>query len=111
MDLDLDLEPVRGSETDKVRPAVIASDNAANESVVRNDRGVVTVAPLTSDTSRILMFQVLLRSEESRLPKDSEVRCGQVRAIAPKRLLHRAGAVPRQRMIGIGVALRRHPAL
>ncbi|MFE7815176.1 type II toxin-antitoxin system PemK/MazF family toxin [Streptomyces sp. NPDC057433] len=109
--MDLDLEPVRGSEADKVRPAVIVSNDAANESVVRNNRGVVTVAPLTSETSRVLTFQVLLRSEESRLPKDSEVRCGQVRAIASERLLHRVGAVPRQRMTEIDVALRRHLAL
>ena len=33
------------------------------------------------------------------------------RAVAPDRLLHRVGAVPRQRMADIDVALRRHLAL
>ncbi|MFD6325837.1 type II toxin-antitoxin system PemK/MazF family toxin [Streptomyces sp. NPDC058442] len=107
----VDLEPVRGSEANKVRPAVIVANNAANESVVRHDRGVVTVVPLTSNTSRILTFQVFLRADESRLPRDSKAQCEQIRAIAPDRLLHKVGAVPRQRMAEIDVALRRHLAL
>ncbi|WP_055630452.1 type II toxin-antitoxin system PemK/MazF family toxin [Streptomyces hirsutus] len=107
----VDLEPVRGSEASKVRPAVIVSNNAANDSVVRHNRGVVTVAPLTSNTSRVLTFQVFLRSDESRLPKDSKVQCEQLRSVAPDRLLQRVGAVPRQRMAEIDVALRRHLAL
>ncbi|WP_399143920.1 type II toxin-antitoxin system PemK/MazF family toxin [Streptomyces sp. MK7] len=107
----VDLEPARGSEANKVRPAVIVSNDGANESVERNRRGVVTVAPLTSNTARVLTFQVFLRADESRLPKDSKVQCEQVSAVAPERLLQRVGAVPRQRMAEIDVALRRHLAL
>ena len=50
-------------------------------------------------------------ADESRLPKDSKAQCEQVRAVAPERLLQRVGAVPRQRMADIDVALRRHLAL
>ncbi|MFE1251827.1 type II toxin-antitoxin system PemK/MazF family toxin [Streptomyces sp. NPDC058735] len=107
----VDLEPVRGGEAGKGRPAVIVSNDAANESVARHGRGVVTVAPLTSNTSRVLTFQVLVRSEESRLPKDSKVQCEQVRAVGPDRLLHKVGAVPRPRMAEVDRALRRHLAL
>ncbi|MGW1886455.1 type II toxin-antitoxin system PemK/MazF family toxin [Streptomyces sp. NPDC002133] len=107
----VDLEPARGSEANKVRPAVIVSNDGANQSVERNGRGVVTVAPLTSNTSRVLTFQVLLRADESRLPKDSKVQCEQVRAVAADRILQRVGSVPRQRMAEIDVALRRHLAL
>nr|WP_302185981.1 type II toxin-antitoxin system PemK/MazF family toxin [Streptomyces sp. AC550_RSS872] len=107
----VDLEPARGSEANKVRPAVIVSNDGANESVERNDRGVISVVPLTSNTTRILSFQVFLRADESRLPKDSKVQCEQVRAVAPQRLLQRVGVVPRQRMADIDVALRRHLAL
>jgi mRNA interferase MazF len=107
----VDLEPTRGGEANKVRPAVIVSNNGANESVERNNRGVVTVVPLTSNTSRVLSFQVFLSAGESRLAKDSKAQCEQVRAVAPQRVLQRVGSVPRQRMAEIDVALRRHLAL
>ncbi|MFJ3171201.1 type II toxin-antitoxin system PemK/MazF family toxin [Streptomyces roseus] len=107
----VDLEPTRGNEANKIRPAVIVSSNPANESVARNGRGVVTVVPLTSNTERVLSFQVFLRRDETRLPKDSKVQCEQVRAVSPVRIHQLVGAVPRQRMAEIDAALRRHLAL
>ncbi|MFE9140603.1 type II toxin-antitoxin system PemK/MazF family toxin [Streptomyces tubercidicus] len=107
----VDLEPVRGSEASKVRPAVIVSNNGANQSVESNRRGVVTVVPLTSNTSRVLSFQVFLGADECRLPKDSKAQCEQLRAIALERVLHKVGSVPRQRMAEVDAALRRHLAL
>ncbi|GAA3175621.1 MULTISPECIES: type II toxin-antitoxin system PemK/MazF family toxin [Streptomyces] len=107
----VDMEPVRGSEANKTRPAVIVSNDGANRAVERHGRGVVTVVPLTSNTSRVLAFQVFLPAGESRLPKDSKAQCEQVRAVAPDRMRQRIGAVPRQRMTEIDVALRRHLAL
>ncbi|MFI9076878.1 type II toxin-antitoxin system PemK/MazF family toxin [Streptomyces sioyaensis] len=107
----IDLEPARGSEANKTRPAVIVSNNGANQSVESNRRGVVTVVPLTSNTSRVLTFQVFLGAEECRLPKDSKAQCEQVRAVTLERVRQRVGSVPRQRMVEIDVALRRHLAL
>ncbi|MFJ9851675.1 type II toxin-antitoxin system PemK/MazF family toxin [Streptomyces sp. NPDC101150] len=106
-----DLEPARGGEANKIRPVVIVSNNGANQSVERNGRGVLTVIPLTSNTSRVLTFQVFLRADECRLPKDSKAQCEQVRAVTPERMVQRVGSVPRQRMTEIDVALRRHLAL
>ncbi|MFJ7197607.1 MULTISPECIES: type II toxin-antitoxin system PemK/MazF family toxin [unclassified Streptomyces] len=107
----VDLEPARGSEANKVRPAVIVSNNAANQSVELNGRGVVTVVPLTSNTARVLTFQVLLGAGECRLPRDSKAQCEQIRAVTPDRVLKRVGTVPRRRMAEIDAALRRHLAL
>ncbi|MBX7468646.1 mRNA interferase MazF9 [Streptomyces sp. CB01201] len=107
----VDLEPARGSEASRIRPAVVVSNDGANQSVERNGRGVVTVVPLTSNTNRVLTFQVFLSADETRLPKDSKAQCEQVRAVAPERVLQRVGTVPRQRMAEIDVALRRHLAL
>ncbi|MFD5396455.1 type II toxin-antitoxin system PemK/MazF family toxin [Streptomyces sp. NPDC127097] len=107
----VDLEPVRGSEANKIRPAVIVSNNGANQSVESHRRGVVTVVPLTSNTSRVLSFQVFLGADECRLPKDSKAQCEQLRAVAPDRILHKVGSVPRQRMAEVDAALRRHLAL
>ncbi|MFJ8671554.1 type II toxin-antitoxin system PemK/MazF family toxin [Streptomyces sp. NPDC093589] len=107
----VDLEPARGREANKVRPAVIVSNNGANQSVEFNGRGVITVIPLTSNTSRVLTFQVFLGADECRLPRDSKAQCEQVRAVTPERMRKKVGAVPRPRMAEIDVALRRHLAL
>lgn len=107
----VDYEPTRGSEANKARPAVIVSNDGANAAVERTGRGVVTLVPLTTNTSRVYPFQVLLPSGECGLPKDSKVQCEQVRALAPQRLLRPIGSVPRQRMTEIDAALRRHLAL
>ncbi len=55
-----DLEPVRGSEANKRRPAVIVSNDRANASAARHGRGVITIVPVTSNVTRVLPFQTLL---------------------------------------------------
>lgn len=107
----IDYEPVRGSEVNKARPAVIVSNDAANQSVQRMGRGVITVVPLTSNTSRVFPFQVFLPADECHLAKDSKAQCEQVRAVAVERVLHRIGTVPARRVAELDAALRRHLAL
>ncbi|MEU1596854.1 type II toxin-antitoxin system PemK/MazF family toxin [Streptomyces sp. NPDC005708] len=107
----VDYEPTRGSEANKARPAVIVSNNGANAAVERTGRGVVTLVPLTTNTSRVYPFQVLLPAEECGLAKDSKVQCEQVRALTAERLLRPIGTVPRRRLAEIDAALRRHLAL
>ncbi|MFJ6851669.1 type II toxin-antitoxin system PemK/MazF family toxin [Streptomyces sp. NPDC091271] len=107
----VEYESVRGSEAKKARPSVIVSNDGANAVVDRTGRGVVTVVPLTSNTTRVYPFQVLLQADESGLPKNSKVQCEQVRAMTQERFLKRVGTVPRQRMSDIDAALRRHLAL
>ncbi|MFD7125104.1 MULTISPECIES: type II toxin-antitoxin system PemK/MazF family toxin [Streptomyces] len=107
----VDYEPVRGSEANKARPSVIISNDGANAAVDRTGRGVVTVVPLTSNTSRVYPFQVLLQASDCGLAKDSKAQCEQVRAMAQERFLRQIGKVPRQRMAEIDAALRRHLAL
>ena len=53
----VDLEPVRGAEADKQRPAIIVSNDRANATAARLGRGVVTVVPITSNISRVFPFQ------------------------------------------------------
>ena len=53
----VDLEPVRGAESDKRRPAVIVSNDAANETAARLGRGVLTVVPITSNVERVYPFR------------------------------------------------------
>lgn len=68
----VNLDPVRGAEASKRRPAVIVSNDAANATAVRLGRGVVTVVPVTSNVQRLYPFQVLLPASQTRLPEDSK---------------------------------------
>ena len=66
----VDLEPVRGAEADKRRPAVIVSNDNANSTAARLGRGVVTVVPVTSNITRVFPFQVLLSAAETGIRVD-----------------------------------------
>lgn len=107
----VDLEPVRGSEANKARPAVIVSNDAANRAVERSGRGVVTVVPITSNIDRIFPFQVFLAAGECGLTVDSKAQAEQVRAVAPTRLSRRLGALPAVTLGRLDGALRIHLSL
>lgn len=64
----VDFDPVRGSEADKPRPAIVVSNDGANRTAQRVAQEVVTVVPVTSRTSRVYPFQVLLPPRSSGLP-------------------------------------------
>jgi mRNA interferase MazF len=65
----VDLDPVLGSESDKHRPAVIVSNDAANSTAASLGRGVVTVVPVTTNLRRVYPFQVLLPAGDHRTPQ------------------------------------------
>ena len=107
----VDLEPARGSEADKRRPAIIVSNDGANASAVRHGRGVVTVVPLTSNVTRVYPFQVLLAAADTGLRSDSKAQAEQIRAVAVERVGAQVGAVPAARMAKVDAALALHLAL
>lgn len=107
----VELEPVRGTEANKTRPALIVSNNAANRSAERHGRGVVTVVPLTSNVSRVFPFQVLISAKDCGIAVDSKAQAEQVRSIDVERLRHHIGSVPDKTMQSVDQALRSHLAL
>ncbi|MDI1464926.1 type II toxin-antitoxin system PemK/MazF family toxin [Catellatospora sp. KI3] len=107
----VDLEPHRGAEADKVRPAVVVSNDAANRVAQRTGRGVVTVVPVTTSTDRVYPFQVLLPAVECGLRQESKAQAEQVRTVAVQRLHRRVGTVPPEQMERLDEALRTHLAL
>jgi len=107
----VDLEPARGSEADKRRPAIIVSNDGANASALRHGRGVLTVVPLTSSVRRILPFQVLLPAAQTGLRADSKAQAEQVRAVAVERVGARIGVVPTALMAQVEAALALHLAI
>ena len=107
----VDLDPARGSEANKRRPAVIVSNDAANATAGRLGRGVITVIPVTSNIEHVYPFQVLLPAAETRLDRDSKAQAEQVRSIAVERVGDRLGVVPNSIMVDLDEALRLHLGL
>ena len=107
----VDLEPVRGAEANKRRPAVIVSNDAANSIATRLQRGVLTVVPLSSNVHRVFGFQVLMPAAATSLPLDSQAQAEQVRAVAFERIGAQVGLVSEPLMQAIDEALRLHLAL
>jgi mRNA interferase MazF len=109
--VDLDLEPVRGSEADKRRPAVVVSNDRANVSAARSGRGVVTVVPVTSSVVKVYPFQAILPSDRTGLRVDAKAQAEQVRSVSTERIGPVLGRVPADVMAELDDALRLHLGL
>jgi mRNA interferase MazF len=107
----IDLEPVRGSEASKRRPAVVVSNDGANSTAFRLNRGVITVVPITSNVTHVYPFQVLLPATECGLPSNSKAQAEQVRSVAIERVGRRVGQLPASLLAELEDALRLHIAL
>jgi len=107
----VDLAPTRGAEANKLRPAVLVSNDGANTTAARLGRGVVTVVPVTTNVERLYPFQVLLPAADTGLSADSKAQAEQVRSVDVGRVGKRVGRVPTPLMRDLDEALRLHLAL
>ena len=105
------LDPARGSEANKTRPAVIVSNDGANATAQRLNRGVITVVPVTTNTSTVYPFQVLLPAGATGLDRDSKAQAEQLRAVAVERVGRTLGALTPDLVDALDEALRLHLAL
>lgn len=105
------LDPARGSEAAKTRPAIVVSNDAANATATRLGRGVITVVPITSNVARIYPFQVLLRAGQTGLRQDSKAQAEQIRSVAVERIGAQIGRLPTAVLAELDEALRVHLAL
>jgi mRNA interferase MazF len=103
-----DLDPARGSEANKRRPAVIISNDQANAVAERLGRGVVTVVPVTSNVAQVFAFQALLPARLTGLRVDSKAQAEQVRSVSLERIGPVLGRVPGEVMAELDEALRLH---
>jgi mRNA interferase MazF len=105
MVIDIDLEPVRGSETGKIRPCVIVTNDTYNARLP-----VVQVVPLTEWTEKkaaIVTNVVIDPTEENGLSKKSVADCLQTRPIDHRRRLVRLrGSLEMETMKEIDRALK-----
>ncbi len=81
------LEPVIGSEANKVRPCLIVGNNKAVQAAQFG--GVVNVLPITSNVTRVYPFQVLLDARHAAacgLQRPSKIQAEQIRSIDIRRV-------------------------
>ncbi|MEY9933323.1 mRNA interferase MazF [Catenulispora sp. GP43] len=108
----VDLDPARGSEAPKSRPAVVVSNDGANTASHRHGRGVVTIVPVTSNTTRVYPFQVLIKAaDHPGLRNDSKAQAEQVRTVDVSRVGRRITTLNPETMKRLDAALRLHLAL
>lgn len=107
----IDLDPTKGAEPNKRRPAVIVSNDGANTAAARLRRGVVTVVPVTSNIERVYPFQVLLEATATGLDRDSKAQAEQVHSVAVERVGALVGILTGQLASDLDEALRLHLAL
>jgi len=84
----VDFEPSRENEVNKSRPAIIITNNTANQFGT-----TLMVIPLTSNTNKVFPFQVLLEAEETGLDYESKAQIEQMRAVGIGRMQRRLGQV------------------
>jgi mRNA interferase MazF len=107
----VDLEPTLGAHGNKVRPAVLVSNNGANATAGRQGRGVVTIVPITLNTNRVYPFQVRLGRGEAGLDVESKAQAEQLRSIDVARLGRRLGSLKQETLRLLDDALRLHLAV
>ena len=105
MIVDIDLNPTKGSETGKIRPCIIVTNNIYNERVP-----VIQVVPVTEwneKKRRIVTNVELIPSAENGLSKNSIADCLQTRPVDYRvRLIGIKGLLASEDMKKIDEALR-----
>jgi len=98
------LDPTVGSEVSKRRPVLIVSNNANNRAA-----STVTILPITSNVSRVYLFEVLLNPVNSGLPKPSKVQAQQIRTISKQRITEQVlGRLDEEIMQLVDMAIKLH---
>lgn len=97
------LDPVLGAEIGKTRPALVLSNNRANEL-----SETVTVLPVTSKTERVYPFEWFIAAGTAGLPLDSKAKANQIRTVAKERMIKRLGRLDGESMAGVERAVLIH---
>ncbi len=108
----VDLDPVRGSEANKVRPAVVVANDRAAAVARQSGRGVLTVLPITSNVARVYSFQGKLDADaaaEAGLDRVSKIQAEQIRSVDVRRIRPQPlGELPEGLVMPLKEALRLH---
>ena len=103
--VDFDLNPTRGSETRKIRPCVVVSNDLFSPKLT-----IIQVVPITNWTEKkgqIITNVVLEITTENGLNKKSVADCLQTRPVDyVNRFIDKRGKISRQKLIAIEEALK-----
>lgn len=101
-----------GTQGQKIRrPAVIVSNDGANEAAWRLGHGVVTVVPVTLTVKPIYPFQTYLPAAWTGLPQDGTAQAEQIRWIDAAYVRERVGVLPPAILTALNDAMRLHLSL
>jgi mRNA interferase MazF len=102
----VNFEPTLEGEANKIRPAVVMSNNANNNFAL-----TITVLPLSTNTRKLYPFQVLLESSVTGLDADSKAQAEQIRTMSKKRVKGFVKSLPDDVVGKLEQALRLHLGL
>jgi len=84
----VNFEPAKYSEANKIRPAIVLSNDKVNLYAAN-----IVVIPLTSKIDRIYPFQLFLPAERTGLKQDSKAQVEMIKSLSKKRLKRRLGNI------------------
>ena len=96
----VNFDPTVGAEAKKIRPAVMVSNDINNA-----HSPIVSIAPITSNVTKVYSFEVEIPSSVGGLKSCSKVMVNQTRAVDKIRLIKKLGHLPEQVMADIHGAL------
>ncbi|MBW1797002.1 MAG: type II toxin-antitoxin system PemK/MazF family toxin [Deltaproteobacteria bacterium] len=99
----MNFDPTVGAEVRKTRPAVVVSNDINNR-----HSPIVSIAPITSNITRIYSFEVEIPPGTAGLRKRSKVMVNQTRAVDKLRLLEKKGRLSNDILSRLDSALRLH---
>ncbi len=97
----VDFNPTRGEEINKIRPAVIVSNN-----VINTNYPTVVVCPITDATGKTSPIHIGLNKGEGGLTKESVALCTQIRSVTTERLYEKIGNLSAEKMLAIGSGIK-----
>ncbi len=99
----VNFDPTVGAEAKKTRPGVVISNDINNA-----HSPIVSIAPITSNVTRIYSFEVEIPQKTGGLQSRSKVMVNQSRAVDKARLLKKLGHLPAEIMRELDKALKLH---
>ena len=99
----VNFDPTVGAEAQKTRPALVVSNDINNTHSL-----IVSIAPITSNVTKIYSFEVEVPARTGGLKTRSKVMVNQTRAVDKLRLIKRLGHLPAELMEQTDRALKLH---